>query len=553
MKVFSKILVFQLAFFCLLPFVISAQTVSISGSIVDTATLVGVPNAVVSLLEDASINDTTDAHGHFSLGGTASIRSENTPPKKSIIIRGNILQLDNANQSDATTVKVYNSSGMQIYSALNSSSNGEFTFLDLWHSSGLYFIQVESEHTKKFITCLASETTMRPTILASGKSINWLNKRSATYTLNIAKTGYGTKQTSRVNGVSTSSIIKVQALPVTHPITPMPIISQNVPAYSSANENGSNAMAANDTNQSSAWSANDAIGWLAYDLSSKPLAARHMVLLAWYDRWAGDYFFYNGQNLIKDYKIEINMAAGGGSVPTSGWITVLAVNNNQHNSRQHEINMQGANWIRINVSASHLGSATLDMDIYDVSNGITDFWLLMGDSITFMAMQRNGNNLQNRVHAFKSTAWPGIACAAEGGTSSTTGLQIINDVLASFPGKFITLNYGTNDHPQDGDVSFFNRMDTLCMKIIAAGKTPIIPTMPWPRNSDSASVAMQKINMINQLYAKYPTQLIRGPDLWKLFKTNPALIAPGDVHPGGAGQDSLRAHWVAAMDGLYAH
>jgi lysophospholipase L1-like esterase len=381
----------------------------------------------------------------------------------------------------------------------------------------------------------------------------------AVYTINVTKIGIVTKQVAGVNGTTSNDTIKVKAVPAPRPVVPMPIISQGVPAYASSNQ--SSAASANDTSQNSMWTSSGTTAWLAYDLSSKPLAARQFVFVAWYDKSAMDYFFYNGSDLAKDYSIEINMAAGGGSAPATGWITVFAVTGNNHSARQHEINMKGANWVRMRVTAGYTANIGLDMDVYDVSKGVTDFWLIMGDSITFMSMQRGGNNLQNRVHQFKNTAWPGIVEAAEGGTSSNTGLQIMNDVLVSFTGKFITLNYGTNDHPIEGgdtNNTFFKRMDTLCMKIIAAGKTPVIPTVPWPHTGDTAivspatvSVAQQKVNMVYQLYAKYPTLVLPGPDLYTFFKNNQSLIGPGDVHPNGTGMEDIRQMWVATMDSTY--
>jgi hypothetical protein len=539
-----------LAFICAVPLSAIAQ-VTISGVILDTATGVGVPNAVVSLVPDASIIDTTDAYGNFTLGGTPSSVANgkaHQTVQDLIAVSGDKLEVSGALESDVTGVDVYNAAGIRTYSARQNAGENVGVYAGLWRAPGFYYIKVRSSSGDRSLACFAAGNGLNRLLSGAveGKS---LGKTAATYTINVAKPGYATKQVSGVIGAASSDTIKVQAVQVPHPVTPMPIISQNVPAYASSNQSG--APLANDTDQSHSWQTTATTGWLAYDLSSKPLSARHQVLVAWYDQWAGDYFYYNGVQEMQDYTIEINMAAGGGACPTTGWVTVLSVTGNTRNSRQHEINMEGANWIRINVSTSNDPTGfSIDMDVYDVSKGITDCWLIMGDSITFMYMQRNGNSLQNSVHSFNSSAWPVQAIGAEGGTGSHFGDTCIAHVLAEFPGRFITINWGTNDALQEWNTTYFNLMDTICMKIIAAGRTPVLPTVPWAQpTSKDTNETKAKVDTVYKLYAKYPTQVLPGPDLYTFFKSNPTLMS--DIHPTGVGGDSLRALWVRTFDSLY--
>ena len=68
----------------------------------------------------------------------------------------------------------------------------------------------------------------------------------------------------------------------------------------------------------------------------------------------------------------------------------------------------------------------------------------------------------------------------------------------------MTLNYGTNDHPED------YQMEELVKRVIAAGKAPVVPHMPWA--PDAARRRGPVMNaMIDALYAKYP-EVVRGPD-----------------------------------------
>jgi hypothetical protein len=84
-------------------------------------------------------------------------------------------------------------------------------------------------------------------------------------------------------------------------------------------------------------------------------------------------------------------------------------------------------------------------------------------------------------------------------------------------------------------------------KTIAAGKVPVVPTIPWPNESASWQQNVANFNaQIQKLYANYP-QVVRGPDLWSFFKANPSLIGANDVHPTGAGYTAYRQQWVNAM------
>jgi hypothetical protein len=139
-----------------------------------------------------------------------------------------------------------------------------------------------------------------------------------------------------------------------------------------------------------------------------------------------------------------------------------------------------------------------------------------------------------------SDRWPAVIPAGIGGTNTNTALAAIQDTMTDFPGRFVTLNYGTNDHPTDF------HMDELVQAVIAAGKVPVVPHMPW-----SATAAIQTsgpdINQqIDALYVKYPA-ILHGPDLWAAFTNRPDLIPATDIHPNTAGQEEFRKQWAMAM------
>ncbi len=324
----------------------------------------------------------------------------------------------------------------------------------------------------------------------------------------------------------------------------MPLISRNAPAFASSGT----ATAANDDNPASAWVSDALPAWLAYDLSAVPEAQRHAALVAWYDYATEDFVNPTPSpsiNLVADYTIEINQAAGGGAPPTSGWTEVATVTGNTHSAGQHLIDLAGASWVRVSVTQSsdtaHVG---LDLDVYSAPSGPADDWLFMGDSITFMTTPRAFSDLPALVTALAPDHVPAVIDAAIGGTNTVTAEASIDATLAAFPGRFVVLAYGTNDSETD------YRMESLVKTVIAAGKIPVVPHMPWSATAGVQSKGPIINQAIDALYVKYP-QILRGPDLWALFTDRVDLIPANDIHPNDPGREFLRQAWAQTMVGVY--
>jgi hypothetical protein len=269
-------------------------------------------------------------------------------------------------------------------------------------------------------------------------------------------------------------------------------------------------------------------------------------LVAWYDAATPDYFNPSPGTsgvLPIDYTLEINSASGGGEPPTDGWTIVQTVTGNDRSSRQRLVDMGGANWVRMNVTkSSNPGEVYFDLDIHSAPDGASDSWLFMGDSITFMTTTYAFSDLPQQVNGIDATRWPAIIPAAKGGTNTTSALDIIKSAMDNFPGRFVILAYGTNDHAAE------YKMEELVQDVIAAGKVPVIPHMPW---SDSPGIQTDGplINaQIDALYAKYP-EILPGPDLWAFYTGRTDLISSGDIHPNAMGQAELRKLWAHTMAG----
>jgi hypothetical protein len=321
----------------------------------------------------------------------------------------------------------------------------------------------------------------------------------------------------------------------------MPLISYNVPAYTGSGTN-SNPAKANDGDPMTTWGPSTAPAWLAYDLSKVPVAQRQSVLVAWNAEHAGCYLCTPaaGQAIPIDYTIEINMAASAASAPTTGWTEVARATGETHGTYQFPVSLGGANWIRTSVTKSSEpgGGVAIEFDVFSTPSGATDSWLFMGDSITYMTMSYPWCDVPQLVHKARADRWPAMIDAAIGGTNTTTAMAVIDDTMAGFPGRYVVLAYGTNDHSNE------LHMEELVQHVIAAGKIPVVPHMPW---SDGKLTEGPLINaQIDALYVKYPV-ILKGPDLWAAFLNRTDYIPSGDVHPNGPGQEYLRGLWATTM------
>lgn len=323
----------------------------------------------------------------------------------------------------------------------------------------------------------------------------------------------------------------------TTPSGPMQLISRDVPAFASSGM----AKNANDAQPNIAWSSEALPAWLAYDVSTVPDTQRQQVLLAWYCYWA-DYLVTTPkpeQMLPLDYVVETNAAPGGGQPPADGWQEVATVTGNAKSARQHVFDLAGRNWIRITVSkSSDAGKVMIDLDVYSAPAGGSDGWLFMGDSITYMTTQRAFSDLPALVEKAQKGRVPLVIDGALGGTNTTTAQDIIETSLAEFAGRYVVLAYGTNDHAPEF------KMESLVQKVIAAGKVPVVPHLPWSDQKLEEGPLMNQA--IDALYAKYP-EIVPGPDLWKAFENRLDFIPSGDVHPNSEGQEFLRNEWAKVI------
>jgi hypothetical protein len=324
----------------------------------------------------------------------------------------------------------------------------------------------------------------------------------------------------------------------------MILISKNVPSFASSLAYQNSTSNASDTDPTTQWTPTQLPAWIAYDLSAVPAAQRQNNLVVWNDERPG--YIYTDLNPFVEvpiaYTIEINTAAGGSGPPTTGWQTAVTVEGNDRGTKQHLVKLAGANWVRMTITQASdpAGALVLDLDAFSAPEGATDSWLFMGDSITFLGLTYYGSDLPALVQKLKPERFPAIIVGAIPGTSAQSAVNVLDATMLEFPGQFVVLAYGTNDLPDE----FPSNMELLVQKVIASGRVPVVPHMPW---SDQRIDRGPVINAaIDLLYQKYP-EILRGPDLWTVFKDRNDLIPPGDLHPNDQGKELLRQQWAKVM------
>lgn len=341
------------------------------------------------------------------------------------------------------------------------------------------------------------------------------------------------------------------------------LISRGVPVFASSEIWP--ATWANDNDYTTLW--RGAIpSWLAYDLSGVPAAERASIVLVWYnDPLTGNYdhalIGSPGYNNLGAYTVEANAAPGGGSPPATSWVGLASVSGNTLHSRQHRFHFAGYNWIRVNVSASD-GSvsnfdAAINLDVYSARRVLGDDWIFFGDSITAGSMSHETTAGHGTFSQMINASAPAHFPLEEGGgigyLTSADGANHVPGWLALFLGTYVGLSYGTNDALGCvAPATFYTNYSSMVQAVLAAGKVPLVPHIPWGPAANIQSCAPSLNAQIDNLYAAYP-QIVRGPDLWAFFKAHPKLISSDQIHPTAQGMSALRHQWAnTVLKSVYA-
>jgi hypothetical protein len=347
---------------------------------------------------------------------------------------------------------------------------------------------------------------------------------------------------------------------------PMPVISRNVPAYS---VNGDQASYGNDGTYGPGSGAYDGVPptSLIYDLSRVPAAKRRQVVVAWYNDetvWYAAAINVSYYNEPRDYTIDASTAAGGGQPPGEddpSWAHLVTVSGNVYNGRQHFLDLHGANWIRMRVTATNGASdnsdASFNLDVHDASQGNSDTWLFLGASVTQDGMGHyEPSNFMQQVNAADPPYFPSQLNGGLGGwdsgnplaTDPATNQQYLAEFLAAFPGHFVSLAYSSNDAIENvAPATYYSHMQTIVQAVLNAGKVPIVPMIPWGCNPNIQSDGPRLNQQVQNLWAAMP-QIVHGPDFWSYFQAHQNLIGSDCIHPiSPEGTSAYRQLFAQAM------
>lgn len=333
----------------------------------------------------------------------------------------------------------------------------------------------------------------------------------------------------------------------------VPLLSRELRAYASSGK----AEAASDRDYNRLWRSSGVPATLSYDLSSLSAAQRTRLLVVWYNdpTYSYDHTLINGPgyNNPGSYTVEGNAAPGNSAPPDSGWVTLATVTGNTLHSREHLLDFAPYKWLRLNFSASdgspHNSDIALKVDIYDGAHAGSDGWLFVGDSITAGGMAHSNfggtrsESFGNQVSALIGST-PAQENAGIPGWTAQNAVSHMQAWLKSFPGRYVTIAFGSNEAAGATPAAGYRAdMTTLIKDVLAVGKVPVIPTIPWSRDPTHAGNIPALNAQIRKLYSDNHC-VVQGPDLFAFFQSHPEQISADNLHPTDEGFASLRALWA---------
>jgi hypothetical protein len=332
----------------------------------------------------------------------------------------------------------------------------------------------------------------------------------------------------------------------------------------------------------------------AIDLSGVPASERHNAIVAWYNGSVFDPGPNNGvdyYSVPSNYTIDVNTAAGG-TLPQTGWTPVQTVTNNPVTSRVADVNLNGANWVRIYATTGNANNASGNTDfdfkldvMSDNSSAPPDTWLFLGDSVTDNSMSHQdvnssgsccfGTDFMQSLNAAEPSYYPAQINGGIGSwpseyelrTNSLTNETYFQDALNYSGVHYMAIDYGGTNSVSGDCTTFYSDETTMITDAFAAGFQPVSRYSPtWSQEfpTSAQNIAQNLGQYIHgpalpsgkscpaestYLYQIYP-QLLVGPDDYNFFQTNQSLnyaAGSGNPHPTHPeGENAYRQLYVQA-------
>jgi hypothetical protein len=345
---------------------------------------------------------------------------------------------------------------------------------------------------------------------------------------------------------------------------PVPaLLSRSLPTFSSSGT-AANAVS---SNYNSLFQSAGAAVTIAQDVSGLTSAQKASNALYFYCEAGADttslYFDVarggNGGSRINQpnaYTIEGNTAAGG-TLPTSGWTTLVTVTANGYASRKHTFSLSGLNWYRLNITSSSGSSVQLKMDLYDISAGNRDI-LHLGDSRVWFGLNHAnphggssaaaslGDLMQPTARFFAPTINTGMSGNKAADINNLLTQWISNGIIC----KWATLNIGINDALASAwSSAWTTSYQGIVNRLIAAGCTVFCESI----GDTSAAGPHANLPAYNSAIAGVVAATpgcLTGYDEYGFFVSNPSFISGDQVHATDAGFAALRTAKAAFYAGV---
>jgi len=197
---------------------VNAQTINLTGTVIDSATSSGISQAKVSVVEIPQCTTRTLANGNFTLtyASTASGSAlSGTIASAAIELKGNMLSISGISRSSLVKAFVYNSAGALIcHFQKNADSRGTIRGMDIGTAAGVRMIKISIDrNTFTFLhTGLGCSFKQIPASAGNGQSIG-MAKSMATYTLAVTAAGFIGKQVSLSITTGNVGAIQLSAQP----------------------------------------------------------------------------------------------------------------------------------------------------------------------------------------------------------------------------------------------------------------------------------------------------------------------------------------------------
>ncbi len=266
-------------------------------------------------------------------------------------------------------------------------------------------------------------------------------------------------------------------------------------------------------------------------------------------------------NEPRDYTLEGNAAAGG-TLPTTGWVTLATITGNTYISRQHAIDLTGYNWFRMTVTRhqrhdvqpEHVGEPRHSRRVAGPRRQLAVSGRLHH---RVHLRQRRSRHQRSELRAAGEYGERGLL--PRGGRSrpkaggpraprsawrrptatarcSTRGYAA-SPVTTSCSATARTTGAGS------GATSTIANFTTMVTAIIALGKVPVIPHVPWAQDTAHQTNAQNINTALDVFYTQHP-QVLRGPDLYAVMLNQTRVLPrrPAPESPGSAGVPASVGH-----------